>query len=150
MKVVLVTRTHRVAATVAAGLDKINTFVENGLSYADAIYICVDIREDLQDISYYEEIKTKFISNTKRVKIIPISNWGKFTFPLNIALLKAINEKYEYIIYQSLEYMTTSICVTALLNQLKLPDTLVVGPAMEGKVIFHILTLCYIVYTFSI
>jgi len=59
----------------------------------------VDIREDLQDTSYFEEIKTKFISNEK-VTVIPISTWGKFTFPLNVALLKAINEKHDYIIYQ--------------------------------------------------
>ena len=38
---VLVTRTHRVASASVAGLDKISAFVEKGISYTDAIYICV-------------------------------------------------------------------------------------------------------------
>lgn len=64
---------------------------------------------------------------------MPITPWGKgFSLPLNAAIQKAINDQYDLIAFQSLEFRIQPGAVQSLIHRVCQENTLVVGPSLPG------------------
>lgn len=136
-KTVVVSRLHSKRGSPEMSPEKqkdVLNFIENCQSYANAIIICVDVGEKLEYQARYKLLVdiTANLSVSSKVEILPVSNWGNYVFALNAGLQRAIQQKFDYIIYQSIEFSVVTSVVEKLFEQSFQPDTLVVGPAMEG------------------
>lgn len=67
------------------------------------------------------------------VKVLHVPVWGAFVPALNTLLGEAQRRSIKYILYQSLEVLCTPSVLTKLLDHFT-PDTLVVGPVLDGHV----------------
>jgi hypothetical protein len=146
---VVATRIHTSSASNIAEVQKVAAFVVSALKYASKVIVCIGFNssqsntaDTVKDMSSYIEYLNRLNDHLfcndhsidkDRVVLLPIYPWGKFTTSLNCAILKAIDLKYEYIAFQSLEFRIPEANVSQLFNCIAFNENVaVVGPAMQG------------------
>lgn len=67
------------------------------------------------------------------VQVLHVPVWGAFVLALNTLLGEAQRRRSQYVLYQSLEVLCTREVLRKLLDHFT-PDTLVVGPVLDGHI----------------
>ena len=141
---VVATRIHRGNSTQLPSLTSISDFIRS-IGYAKLIILSIGIGDKLENIDYIHKLES-YLQNeglmpsssstttaTTSIIILPVTPWGKFTMGLNAILLKCIEEKYDLIAFQSLEFRIPKMNVEKLTDVIYDDKyTLVVGPALPG------------------
>eukprot|EP00606_Chrysophyceae_sp_TOSAG23-5_P000198 GSChrysophyteH2.ASY1.ANO1.495.1 assembled CDS len=130
----VVTRIHTTSAGKIVDADKVRDFVDSVLEYAEKVIVCVGFRHTKKYKEYIFSLQKTLDPRTiARVVLLPVSPWGRFTSALNSAIVRAMDEQYRYIAFQSLEFRVPVEAVRKLLLQMQADrNLLVVGPAMNG------------------
>lgn len=132
------TRIHKGNASQMASLESIADFVRS-VSYARLVILCIGIGDNLENIDYINKLESflqdegLMSSSSSLILIVPVTPWGKFTMALNAIIQKCIEQKYDLVAFQSLEFRIKKPVVDKLVNIMKDDvNTLVVGPALPG------------------
>ena len=135
---IVVTRVHTISASAIADPVKVCEFVDSVLEYAAKVVICIGIGSGSNQGGQIDDYvlsvrKLMNASQLSRVIFLSVVPWGRFTSPLNAALVRAMDEPYSYIAFQSLEFRMPAKAAVKLLARLKSDsDILVAGPAISG------------------
>ena len=140
------TRIHKGNASQMASFESIAEFVRS-ISYAKLIILCIGVGDKLENIDYINKLQkylqdeglipssssSSSILSYTSILILPVTPWGKFTMALNAIIQKCIEEKFDLVAFQSLEFRIKKPTVDNLINIIKDDtNTLVVGPALPG------------------
>lgn len=140
------TRIHKGNSSQMTSFESIAEFVRS-VSYAKVIILCIGIGDKLENIDYINKLETYLqvqglipsassLSTSlsySSILILPVTPWGKFTMALNAIVHKCIDEKFDLVAFQSLEFRIKKETVNKLVNIIKDDtNTLVVGPALPG------------------
>lgn len=137
----IATRIHSMPKNTTSFKNDLKTFIENGITYSNAILIAVkaniaDFRDNHNENNLYK-VSMSVVASLPRdietkITILPILDWGVFTTALNTLLLRAGKMKgMKYILYKSFEVRISQEDVNILRNELKFGDTLVAGGRLE-------------------
>lgn len=149
LSLVVATRIHKGNSTQLPSLKSIADFIRS-INYAKLIIISIGIGDKLENIDYIHKLESYLqneglmpssilttsstsLSTTRSILLLPVTPWGKFTMGLNAILLKCIEEKYDLIAFQSLEFSIPKTNVEKLIDIINDDkDILVIGPALPG------------------
>jgi hypothetical protein len=144
-RLLIATRIHAGSSSNMAKTIDVLSFIESCQNYASAIVLCISLGDEFENMEYIKLLNERIDHTNLKIPviIIPISPWGKsFVSALNIALSKALQDDYDLIVYQSLEFRITKNIVEKLVNIITKVNTiflanisdeiLVVGPSLPG------------------
>jgi len=133
---VVATRIHKGNSTQLPSLTSIADFIRS-INYAKLIILSIGIGDKLENIDYIHKLESYLqnegLMSSSSIIILPVTPWGRFTMGLNAILSKCIEEKYDLIAFQSLEFRIPKKNVEKLIDIINDDKyTLVVGPALPG------------------
>ncbi len=101
-KVLVATRIHQENASIPPRLDGIVAFVQNCVTFASKVLICINFGSLEATGSFKDQLIEAFHKHDlmDRVIILPLVYWGRFTTALNTIVVKAMEEGYEKLIFQ--------------------------------------------------
>ena len=130
---VVITRVHCKSASSLVHTTAVVAFAKSSVAYADSVLILLGIGPSLTH--YYSELlgalREGLGDECSKVRVEVVTPWVGFTTPLNVGVRIAVDEGYDYALFQSLEVQCTSEDVRKLMNCFD-ERTLVVGPVLQG------------------